>query len=234
MKKKQLKKIVLNVLCVFFAGATLIALIWGLSHGMNAVRSGYEDGIRQIDLNTIYLTDSKVEVSFSDVIVSRQQEMRKLIVSEQTGTVSTELTDRLINKIDFDFMKKTQKVTYTGKGFFVVDLDNLNADRIVDDKKSRIVTIFIDHAYLQAIEINPNDILIDEVKEGLLARGDIELSLKDYKEIEKELRTRLEKEFNTAENGQEADELALKMVKEVYEPIIRAIDGRYTVQVAFH
>ena len=93
--------------------------------------------------------------------------------------------------------------------------------------------ILIDHAYLQAIEIDPNNIIIDEVKEGLLARGDIELTVRDYNVIAKDLRTRLEKKFNTAANGQKADGLALKMVKEIYEPIVKAIDRRYDVIVQF-
>ena len=159
--------------------------------------------------------------------------MRKLIVSTQQGTVSTELTDRLIKQLDFDFLKKTQTVSYTGTGYFVVDLDNLTSANVIEDKEKETITILIDHAYLQAIEIDPNSIIIDEVKEGLLARGDIELTVRDYNVIAKELRTRLEEKFNTAANGQEADDLALKMVKEVYEPIVKAIDRRYDVIVQF-
>ena len=191
------------------------------------------DNIQQIDLDTIYLKDSGVEVNFSDVILSDQNEMRKLIVSTQQGTVSTELTDRLIQKLDFDFLKKTQTVSYAGTGYFVVDLDNLTAANVIEDKEKKTVTIFIDHAYLQAIEIDPNNIIIDEVKEGLLARGDIELTVRDYNVIAKDLRTRLEEKFNTASNGQKADDLALKMVKEIYEPIVKAIDRRYDVIVQF-
>ena len=86
---------------------------------------------------------------------------------------------------------------------------------------------------MQSIEIDPNNIIIDEVKEGLLARGDIELTVRDYNVIAKELCTRLEEKFNTAANGQKADDLALKMVKEVYEPIVKAIDRRYDVSVQF-
>ena len=51
------------------------------------------------------------------------------------------------------------------------------------NKEKKTVTIFFDHAYLQAIEIDPNNIIIDEVKEGLLARGDIELTVRDYNVI---------------------------------------------------
>ena len=172
-------------------------------------------------------------MNFADVILSDHNEMRKLIVSTQNGTVETELTDRLIKKLDFNFLKKTQSVSYTGTGYFVVDLDNLTASNIIEDKAKKTITIKIGHAYLQALEIDPNNIIIDEVKEGLFARGDIELTVKDYNAIEKELRTRLEDKFDTVANGQVADDLALEMVKEVYEPIVKAIDRKYDVVVEF-
>ena len=211
----------------------IVLLVWGLSLSSKPVHMDADDGIEQIDLDTIYLKASGVEVNFADVILSDHDEMRKLIVSTQKATVSTELTDRLIKQLDFDFLKKTQSVSYTGTGYFVVDLDNLNDNRIVQDKDKKTVTIKIDHAYLEAIEIDPNNIIIDEVKEGLFARGDIELTVKDYNAIEKELRTRLEDKFDTVANGQVADDLALEMVKEVYEPIVKAIDRKYDVIVEF-
>lgn len=100
-------------------------------------------------------------------------------------------------------------------------------------RERRTVTIQIGHAYLEAIDIDPDDIIIDEVKEGLLARWEIKLTVADYKEIESELLSRLEAKFDTVSNGQEADDLALKMVKDIYEPIVKTIDPRYSVIVEF-
>lgn len=222
-----------NLTVCILAGLLVAVLIAGLLREKNPLQMDMSDGIEQIDLDTIYLKSSGVEVNFSEVILTDHKETRKLIVSTQEGKVSTELTDRLIKQLDFSFLKKTQTVSYTGTGYFVVDLDNLTAANIIEDKEKRTITIKIDHAYLQAIDINPNNIIIDEVKEGLLARGDIELTVADYNAIEKDLRTRLEKKFDTAANGQKADDLALKMVKEVYEPIVKAIDRRYSVIVEF-
>ena len=224
---------ILRITCIILSLAICATLIWGCIHERNSSKEAFNDGIEQIDLDTIYLVDSKVQVDFSEVIIGTHEETRKLIVSTQEATVSTELTDQLIRKIDFDFLKKTQKVSYTGTGYFVVDLDNLTKDNIIQDKKNKTITIQIDHAYLQAIEIDPNKIIIDEVKEGLLAKGDIELTVKDYNTIEKQLRNRLEEKFNTALNGQNADAVALRMVKEVYEPIIKSIDSSYTLYVEF-
>lgn len=227
------KNKVLTITCYVLVAAIALTLLWGLVNGKHVFKDTYSDGIEQVDLDTIYLQGSKVEVDFSEVIIGTQEETRKLIVSTQEATVSTELTSELIRQLDFDFLKKTQKVSYTGKGYFVVDLDNLTKENIVQDKQEKTVTIKIDHAYLQAIEIDPEKIIIDEVKEGLLARGDIKLTVKDYNAIEKELRNRMEEKFNTAENGQKADAIALQMVKEVYEPVIRAIDSSYELYVEF-
>ena len=227
------KNKVLTITCYVLIAAIAVTLLWGLVKGKHVFKDDYDDGIEQIDLDTIYLNGSKVEVDFSEVIIGTQEEMRKLIVSTQEATVSTELTSELIRQLDFNFLKKTQKVSYTGKGYFVVDLDNLTKSNILQDKQKKTITIKIDHAYLEAIEINPEKIIIDEVKEGLLARGDIKLTVKDYNAIEKELRNRMEEKFNTAENGQNADKIALQMVKEVYEPVIKAIDSSYELTVEF-
>ncbi len=223
----------LNIIAGILAVLVLAVIIWGCTHGTEPLHTQVSDGIEQIDLDTIYLKSSGVEVNFSDVILSRQNETRKLIVSTQTGTVETELTDRLIKQLDFDFMKKTQKVSYTGTGYFVVDLDNLTSANVIEDKDKKIVTILIDHAYLQAIDIDPNNIIVNDVRESLLAWGDIKLTVADCNAIERELRSRLEEKFNTAANGQVADDLAIKMVKEVYEPVVKAIDRRYSVIVQF-
>ena len=230
MKNRQKN---LNIIAGILVLLILIVVIWGYLHGMDPVHTQVSDGIEQVDLDTIYLQSSGVEVNFSEVILSHQNETRKLIVSVQSGTVTTKLTDRLIKQLDFDFMKKTQNVSYTGTGYFVVDLDNLTAANIIEDQDAKTVTIRIGHAYLQAIEIDPNNIIIDDVEESLLARGDIALTLADYNAIERDLRSRLEEKFDTAANGQAANELAVKMVKEVYEPVVKAIDRRYTVAVQF-
>lgn len=226
------KKILLGASALLLL-ASLVILIWGICNRRTLFQEPYDDGVRQIDLNTIYLGNSGVEVHFSEVLLGKQNETRKLIVSTQEATVSTELSDRLINKLDFEFLTKTQKISYTGKGYFVVDLDNLTQDSIIEDRENKVITIKINHAYLQTLEIDPNKIVVGDVKETLLARGDIELSMADYKEIEKELVNRMKAKFDTAEQGQIADATALQMVKEVYEPVVKAIDKSYSVVVEF-
>ena len=229
MKKTRLYSIICVILLVAIAGV----LIWSGNKKKVENELPYEDGIVQLDLDSIYLKDSGVQIEFSDVIIGSEKESRKLIVYEQEATVSTQLTDSLIKKLDLDWLKKTQKVSYTGKGYFVVDLDKLTKKDVIEDRSKKQITIKINHAYLEAIKINPEDIIIDEVKESFLAKGDIKLSVEDYNIIERELQTKMEDKFNIASNGQKADDVALKMVKEVYEPIVKAIDSGYSLCVEF-
>ena len=229
MKKTRLY----SILCVILLVAITVVLIWNRTTKEPEEMTSYDDGIVQLDLDSIYLKESGVQIDFSDVIIGSEKESRKLIVYEQEATVSTQLTDSLIKKLDLDWLKKTQKVSYTGKGYFVVDLDKLTKKDVMEDRSKKQITIKIDHAYLEAIKINPEDIIIDEVKESFLAKGDIKLSVEDYNIIERELKTKMEDKFNVASNGQKADDIALKMVKEVYEPIVKAIDSGYSLCVEF-
>lgn len=229
MKKIQFK----SMICILLLIAIIAVLIWNKSNHIFKENETYKDGVEQLDLDSIYLKNSGIQVDFSEVIVGNENESRKLIVYEQEATVSTQLTDSLIKKLDFDWLKKTQKVSYTGNGYFVVDLDKLAENDVMVDESKKMITIKIGHAYFQAIEINPEDIVIDEVKESLLARGDIKLTVADYNAIEKELKEKLETKFNSAENVQKADDIALRMVKNVYEPIVKAIDSDYDIYVEF-
>lgn len=229
MEKKKILKITCGVLVI----AICATFVWAYFYKKNLSEDAYDDGITQIDINTIYLNASGVQVDFYDVIVGKHEEVRKLIVSTQETTVSIKLTDRLIEILDVDFLKKTQKVSYTGEGYFVVDLDKLTKEDVLVDKDNKMITILINHAYLQTIDINPEKILIDEVKEGLLAWGDIKLTVNDYNAIEKDLRNRMQVELGTAYNAQRADDNALRMVKEIYEPLVKAVDASYDIQIKF-
>lgn len=228
-----MKKIILNAILAVLILASLVIVLCYKLQKKEEVSNQYEDGVEQIDLNTIRFEDSKVEVNFSDVLLSKQEEKRKLIVSTQEGNVSTNLSEKTISWLDWEGNIKTQKVTYTGKGYFVVDLDGLSKEDFEDDKENKVLTIKIPNAHLEEIVIDPNQVYIGDVKEALIARGDIQLTVKDYTTIEKELKKRLEEKFNTAENGQKANEIALRMVKEIYEPVVKAIDKNYSVEVAF-
>ena len=223
---------ILKTISAFLVVATLTIIVVFNIHKNDAVTK-FDDGIEMIDPNTIKLNDSGVRVSFSDVILSKPNETRKLVAYEVAGDVSYTIEDRMIESLDLEATKKYQTVTYEGKGSFVVDLDKLGTSNIKDDKENKVLTIAIDHPYLDTIEIDPSKVKIGSQKSGFFTIGKIKLTLQDYNTIEKELNRRLRDSFNEASNGQKADDLALKAVYEIYEPIVKAVDSRYELKVVF-
>lgn len=228
MNKTNILKALSAVLLV----ATLsIIIVFSFKKDSGAAK--FDDGIEMIDPNTIKLNGSGVRVSFSDVILSKPNETRKLVAYEFTGDVSYTIEDRMLDSLDWDPTKKYQTVTYKGKGSFVVDLDKLNKSNIIDDEENKILTIKIKHPYLDTIEIDPDKVEIGSQKSGFFTIGSIKLTVQDYNTIEKELSKRLRESFNEASNGQKADDLAKKAVYDIYEPVVRAVDNRYQLKVEF-
>ncbi|MBE5920927.1 MAG: DUF4230 domain-containing protein [Pseudobutyrivibrio ruminis] len=226
------KIIVLRIIIVLLIILT-IATIVIFKDNKSGIISGYDDGIEQVDPNTIILSDSGVRVSFSDVILSKPEETRKLVVYEQEGTVSYKIEDRTLDFLDWEPAKKYQTVKYNGKGSFVVELDQLTQENIIDDKENKILTIKIPHPHLDTIEIDPANVEIGSQSSGFFTIGDIKLTVSDYNTIEKELRKRLKDKFDISSNGQEADDLAKKAVYEIYNPVVQAVDSDYELVIDF-
>jgi len=227
------KKIyILRAISIALLLASLLIIIISVTRKSENI-SAYDDGVEMVDPNTIILSNSGVRVSFSDVILSKPSETRKLVVFEQEGTVSYKIEDRMFDFLDWEPSKKYQTVQYTGKGSFVIELDQLGKSNIVEDAQNHTVTIKIPHPVLDTIEIDPNEVEIGDKQSGFLAIGDIKLTLSDYNKIEKELRKRLKEKFDVYSNGQQADDLALKAVYEIYNPVVKAVDSDYELKVEF-
>ena len=227
-----MKTNLLRGLCIILVLASMVIIIVSRDSSEKK-ETAYEDGVEYIDPDTIKLVDSQAVVSFSEVILSQPQETRKLIVFQQDATVSADIEKSKIKNWNIGALMQNQKVTYKAKGSFAVNLDKLTEECIIDDKDNKRLTIKIEHPRLETIEIDPNNIEIGAQDSGFLAFGDLALTVGDYVELEKELRSRLMEKLDTAANGQQADDIALDMVKKIYEPVVKAVDKDYTLTVEY-
>ena len=228
-----MKRLILNIAIVMLLVASAASVIIGMKSNNEMSDTSISDNLEFDDSNILQLDDSNARVSFSDVILSQQEETRELVVSTQEATESVQVKKRLIQALDVGFTEKSQMVTYTATGLFIVNLDTLTDEDVVVNDVNKTVTIKIEHARLKDIVIDPDKVMIGDVEESLLNRGDVSITLQDYNEIEKELKSKLETALNVGENLQEADDNALKAVKKVYEPVIKAVNSDYELVIAF-
>lgn len=228
-----MKTLALKIACAVLFLAIIITVYVGRDLRKQNEKSEYTDGIEQIDPHSIYLEESKTEVNFSEVLLSGQEEERKLIVSSETATIDFRLTKYLFKDVEFDFTKKEQNIRYTCKVNYIVDLSKLDKADIIDDKDNKCLTIMIEHPGPEEVKIDPDKVRIGSTNSGWLNPGKIKMTVSDFNDIEQEITKRIAAQINTSENGQKADDNAQKAVKEVYEPIVKAIDNRYSVAVEF-
>ncbi len=228
-----MKRLALNTLIILLVFASILSIYWGVKNKSHFSHSPYDDNIDVSETSDLTLDDSNVQVTFSDVVLSKQKETRELIVSTQEATVTATLENNLIKQLDIAALKKSQKVTYKGTGYFIVKLDNLTNKDILVDNDKKTVTIKIEEPQLKDIVIDPNKIKIGDTENGLLNWGKVKLTVADYNKIEKELLDQMDAKFNTTDNMKAAKTNALKMVKEVYEPVIKAVDNSYELKITF-
>lgn len=221
-------KIVIIILLIAIAAS----IIGGVVISKNKTKDDWKAENKK-NSSDIKLEDKGLSVKFSDVILSKPKEQRKLIVSQQEATVSAKLTENMISFLDLNIFKKDQTIHYTGTGDFIVNLQDITKDDIIDDPDTKTLTIKIEHAKLDDINIDFDKIVIDDVNQTFFARGDVKLSAKDYNTIEETLIDKFKEKFNTSKNLAEADKIALEQVKEIYEPVVKAVDNNYSLTVEF-
>ena len=60
-----MRRKLLNGVCSLLVILIICVLVWGRHNKIPVFKESYDDGVEQIDLNTIYLEGSGVEVNFS-------------------------------------------------------------------------------------------------------------------------------------------------------------------------
>lgn len=224
--KKKIADIVLIVSVVLI----FAVVVYGVSHREKEQETAGGGYYAEGDEDVYYL-DEHALAEFSDVIVEEFHKESELIVSSVDTSVTVDLKQTGV--LDFDVFNKTQKVTYKGTGRFYVDLSVLGQNSISLDNDRAVVTIEIPRTKLAEIEINPDKFTFEETEKGFLAFGDLKFTAKEYNDLETECKNRIEAAVDTAANRQTADERAIEEMTKIYEPIVKAVDAAYCVEVVF-
>ncbi|MCR5273001.1 MAG: DUF4230 domain-containing protein [Lachnospiraceae bacterium] len=170
---------------------------------------------------------------FVDRILGEAEEKQKLIVSEQSQTVTVLVENDFLSYLNLtsDITSKSVDFVYTATGKFTVDLSKLNEKRIVDDKDKKTLTIYIDEPILDSI--SPEKMQLKNEKNGVFALGKVKLNMEKFIELETDLQESIKEKFEEEENLKTIREMALESVKETYEPIVEQIDDDYELIIEY-
>lgn len=219
-----------NVALIAVAVLTLLAVAYGFARcaGTGEISGGPPAAAEEED---VYRLGGHDLAEFSQPILEEFGQESKLVVSEVDAEVSVEL--KQTGLFDIGVLNKSQDVTYRGTCRFYVDLSALGQRSIRLDDQNAVITIEIPHTKLEEIEIDPDRFTFGETEKGLLAFGDLRFTAREYNDLEVACKQKIRSAVSVEENYQKADEMAVAEMKKIYEPIVKAVDSTYRVEIEF-
>lgn len=168
---------------------------------------------------------------FEDAIITNCKEVKKIEVYEYELSDTVTVTDT--GFLNWAIFSKCQLIVYKGSVVYTVDMSNIDRYDIKVDSDNKIITLYIPNASQEDININENDIQFGDVEKGLLAFGDINMTMEQASEIQKEARNRMQQKLNEMKTIDIANRFAKLCVYEMYSPIIKEVAKDYSLEVNF-
>jgi len=168
---------------------------------------------------------------FEEAILGDATKLRKLEVYQQEISDVAEITDTGL--LNWGIFTRNQLITYNGTVVYTVDLSSLKSSDIRFDEESKIITLFIPHAIQEEINIPEDKIQFSDTTKGLLAFGDIKMTMEQASQVQSETRDRMQQKLDEQKVQETADRFAKLSVWELYSPIIKGVAKDYSLEVVF-
>ena len=163
-------------------------------------------------------------------ILGEARQKQELVVWEQDVEVESRISQALANLAVF---AKTKTVRSFGTGVFTVDMSAVDEAAIAVDEQARTVTISIPHAQLQYITKDLEKTEFEDTQHAILGFGDVKLTQEQQNLLEQSIEDAMRVELESDQCLADADNAALLVVYDVFQPLITKVDDTYALEVRF-
>ncbi|MDO4183293.1 MAG: DUF4230 domain-containing protein [Coriobacteriia bacterium] len=171
------------------------------------------------------------DVDFQNAVLGEATQHQELIVMEQPLEISSTITKAGLGNLSI--FSKVKNVIYAGTGVYTVNLQNVKANNIAVDNTAKTVTVTVPHATLQYINPDYESMQFEDTEKGLLAFGDLSLTVEQQNELEKSVQTAMRERLEQDDLTTKADEFAQMKTWETFQPLVSAVSPQYKVVITF-
>ena len=165
-----------------------------------------------------------------EAILGEARQKSELVVWEQDVQVESQITQALAN---LSIFKKTKTVHSFGTGVYTVDMGKIDDAAITIIEDSHIVTIQIPHAKLSYVTKDLAKTEFEDTQHALLGFGEIKLIQEQQNILEQSIEDAMRAELEAEGCLADADDAALLVVYDVYQPLVAKVDPSFTLDVRF-
>ena len=219
------------ILAVCLLGYLIVPKVYALNNGLKSFFR-FDDPVADHDAtidNHGFLGYTAAD--FEEAILGDSSQLKKLEVYEQEISDVTQITDTGL--LNWGVFTKNQLITYNGTVVYTVDLSTLRRSDIVFDEEEKTITLKIPHAVQEEINIPEENIQFGDTTRGLLAFGEIKMTMEQAAKVQSEVRTKMEEKLSSSNALENADRFAKLSVWEIYSPIIKSVAKDYSLVVEF-
>ena len=168
---------------------------------------------------------------FEEAILGDSEKLKKLEVYSQEISDVAEISDTGL--FNWAVFTKCQLITYNGEVVYTVDLGQLRATDIHFDEENKTIVLSIPHAVQEEINIPEDQIQFGDTSKGLLAFGDIKMTVEQATKVQAGAREKMQQKLEEQKVQETADRFAKLAVWELYSPIIKSVAKDYSLEVVF-
>ena len=125
--------------------------------------------------------DNDIKIDYQEMIVSELQQEEQIIIASNKIELPVKQTEK------HWYGSKSQEITYSAIGRYVIDLKTINEDNVVVNENSKSITIYIGKP-IKMVELLENETKFGEVEKGILVFGNIEYTLEEVEAMKHQVK----------------------------------------------
>ncbi len=125
--------------------------------------------------------DNDIKIDYQEMIISELQQEEQIIIASNKIELPVKQTEK------HWYGSKSQEITYSAIGRYVIDLKTINEDNVVVNENSKSITIYIGKP-IKMVELLENETKFGEVEKGILVFGNIEYTLEEVEAMKHQVK----------------------------------------------
>ena len=165
--------------------------------------------------------DNDIKIDYQEMIVSELQQEEQIIIASNKIELPVKQTEK------HWYGSKSQEITFSAIGRYVIDLKTINEDNVVVNENSKSITIYIGKP-TKMVELLENETKFGEVEKGILVFGNIEYTLEEVEAMKHQVKCDMLVKMDDL--MEQAETVASNSIKKIITTVTK---NNYDIRIIF-
>ena len=201
------------------SGILLLTTVGGVSYYIGSSNSTQPPTYVKTEI--VQTHDNDIKIDYQEMIVSELQQEEQIIIASNKIELPVKQTEK------HWYGSKSQEITFSAIGRYVIDLKTINEDNVVVNENSKSITIYIGKP-IKMVELLENETKFGEVEKGILVFRNIEYTLEEVEAMKHQVKCDMLVKMDDL--MEQAETAASNSIKKIITTITK---NNYDIKIVF-